>query len=321
MKRFKKLFTLFAALSIVLGLSLTAHAAEEAPNSLDDVAVVYKYTSDSVVSEGISFRAYSDPISGDSGIELIPDFGIGYAIYDNPDTEIIDGIRINGSEVTSLRIPIDPEHPVHLYEIAVRTVYVDTASGTLAQILDGTYDYTQLLTNPVIVLQLCYWVFMALSGIFGFIILIINKSKKVKTSEEIAGKVAQSADELQERITQTVTQVVTDIIRTEIMPLAQASVNSGKDAVKAIVISTSKSKEAPAALLDVLQHSTDIDLESTFETATATVAERLKNYADTHSENVEALRKIATNVIQENSDDANKSKTPEESVEAQTSIF
>ena len=317
MKFLNKLITVFcivAVLSTLLGVAV--FASEEQPAlSIDDIKISFKYTSDSVVSEGFTYQVYNDPISNQAGIELVPDFGIGYVVYDDAETEIIDGIRINGSEVTSLRIPISADTTVFTYEIAVKTVYAEGASGDLAQILDGTFDYSKLLTNPIIIFQIAYWAFMALSGFIGLITISKNKSKKVKTADEIAEAVSKKADVVEERLI----GIVTDVVRREILPLAQASVKSGKEAVKAILLSTSKSKDAPSALLDVFKESTDIDISNIVDEVREEFSKAFKESADNHAANAAILHDIANDVIQEDVIDAKQEST--EIVKVQKSLF
>ena len=283
-------------------------------SSIDDVEFTFKYTSDSVVKEGMTYKLYDDPISEQSGIELVPDFGIGYTIVDDPETEIIDGIRINGQEVTSLRIPITEDTVVKTYEVSVKTVYQEGASGSIAQILDGTFDYTQLLTNPVIVFQLIYWVCMAVTGLFGIATLSKSKGQKVKTSDEIASKITENMDLFKGNIIQT----VTDIVKAEILPLAEASVKSGQDAVKSVLLSNSKSKDAPLALLDVFKDSEGIDVKDIVDAVCKEYLAAKSVNDQNHADNSNALLKIASNVIQEDVKDEQNNKDTNKN---QKSIF
>lgn len=315
MKKLFKIFTTVLVAALVISMiGIVSYAADE-DLSLEDVKFTYTYTSDSVVKEGMSYQTYSDPISNQSGIELVPNFGIGYAIFDDPETEIIDGIRINGAEVTSLRIPIDSEAPVLEYTIAIRTVYVTGASGDLAQILDGTYDYSRLITNPIIIFQLIYWACMALAGFIGLCVAAKSKKLKVKSSDEIAAKVTENVDAFKEHLLSEVTNVV----KTEILPLAQASVKSGKEAVKAILISNSSSKDAPSALLDVFKESSDIDISNIVDEVREELSKSFKATDEHRSNTLTILKNIANNVIQEDVSDAKESENPDTVV--QKSIF
>lgn len=317
MKRLNKIVAIFLMVVLLTTLSCISVFAnnDDTVNSMEDIKIVFEYTSDSVVTEGFTYRTYSDPISNQSGIELVPEFGIGYIVYDNPETNIIDGIRINGTETTSLRIPITADTVASEYVVAVKTVYAEGASGDLARILDGTFDYTVLLTNPVIIFQLLYWIFMALAGFIGLVTISKNKSKKVKTADEIAAAVTVKAEELEAKMV----GIVTRVVKQEILPLAQASVKSGKEAVKAILLSTSKSKDAPSALLDVFKESSDIDISSIVDEVREEIAKYIKADSERHASNAATLHNIANNVIQE---DVNNAKSEQsETVKNQKSIF
>lgn len=325
MKIWSKLLAVIFVIAVVTTIFTVSVSAEEIetvaeePLSLDDFTFTFTYTSDSAVKEGMSYQTYEDPISGQSGIELIPNFGIGYALYDDPDTEIIDGIRINGAEVSSLRIPITAGTSVLEYTVAVRTVYTQGASGDLAQILDGVYDYSKLITNPIVIFQLLYWVFMAIAGFTGLITAVRSKRQKVKTADEIAEKVSEKATAIQEYLL----TAVTDMVKSEILPLAQASVRSGKEAVKAIVLSTSKSKEAPSALLDVFKTSEDIDVADIVDKAYETLSKAVSEHEAKHAANISTLHNIANHVIQEDVSDATNTKSEQVSETAKTkkSVF
>ena len=314
MKPLNKVFSILLIVTVLFTLFGVASFASSPESATSSFEVVFTYTSDSVSKDCISYKPYTDPVTNQSGIELIPDLGVGYAIYDNPDTDIIDGIRINGAETKSLIIVIPAESTTTKYEIAVRTVYKEGASGDLAKILDGTYDYSNLITNPIVLFQIIYWGFMAITGIAGFIIMCRSKNKRVKTSEEIASKVTENTEKLEQYIIETVTKVVKE----EILPLAEASVKSGKEAVKAILLSTSKSKEAPAALLDVFKESSDIDITNIVDEVCEELTKLNADNTEKHVKNAETLHNIANNVIQE---DVNNATQKPETDKVQKSIF
>jgi hypothetical protein len=318
MKRSLKLFsTLLIIVAIAMLFSITAFA--ESTEHAEEVeklpSVTFQYTSDSVSKDCLTYKVYLDDTSNTTYLEIIPDLGIGYALYDNPDTEIIDGIRINGLETTSLKVPIADN--VSEIQVSARTVYRDGASGDIAKILDGTYDYSELLDSPFVVLQAIYWGFMALTGIAGFIIIIRSKGKNIKTADEIAAKVTEKVSEFEQRLI----EIVTNIVKAEILPLAQASVKSGKEAVKAIVLSTSKSKEAPSALLDVFKESSSIDIANIVDEVCEELSKAVEVDCERHSKNAIALHNIANNVIQEDVNDANETKTELVENKTQKSLF
>ena len=312
--KFTAALLIFTVLTTLLSLSaFAASDTSEEPEtsntlSIDDLTFVFKYTSDSVVTEGVTVQSYSDPVSNTYGVELVPDFGIGYAIYDNPDTEIIDGIRINGAETSTLRIPLSSNTAVTSYEIAIRTVYVDSAAGDLAQILDGVYDYSKLLTNPIVLLQTVYWLAMAITGLVGIIALIKNKGKRIKTADDIAKTLSERNEEFKAQLL----DIITKTVKEEILPLAQASVKSGKEAVKAIVLSTSNAKDAPLALLDVFKDSEDIDIDTVVENVRESLLKAMQEHSVKRSEDIDTLHSIANHNIQEVVEDAKKETGPAE---------
>ena len=306
MQRLSKL--LYVGLVVVLLVTLFnttvfAEDAEEPTISLEDISFVFEYTSDSPVTEGLHIRTYTDPISNESGVELVPEFGVGYVLYDDPATDIIDGIRINGEEVTSLRIPLVGVTEGMEYDVAVKVVYAEGASGDLAQILDGTFDYTKLLTNPIILFQIIYWACLAVTGLAGIVMLGKNKNKKVKTSEEIASKVSENSEAFKEKLL----TAVTEIVKAEIVPLAQASVKSGKEAVKAILLSTSKSKDAPVALLDVFKESADIDISNLVDEVRKELKDAMLVQEEARTNAISELHTIANRANQE---DVSNEKEP-----------
>lgn len=332
MRKFNKLFIVVSIMTIMLtALGTTAYAEEIVPDAtvpedsvtstppdaetpstdLDDVKFIFNYTSDSVVKEGFKTQLYTDPISNQTGFELVPNFGIGYVLYDDPKTDFIDGIRINGESVNTLRIPIDVDNLVLDYTISVKTVYAEGAAGDLAQILDGTYDYSKLLTNPIMLFQIAYWAFMAISGIVGIFTAANSKKKKVKTAEEIAAAVSNSM----ELTKSDLLEYVTNTVKSEILPLAQASVKSGKEAVKAMLISNMKSKDAPSAMLDIFKEAEDIDISGIVDEVREELSKYTKESATKHAANAAVLHQIATNVIQEDVKDATeKEEKPHKSV-------
>ena len=87
MQRLSKLLCvglITALLGMLFSISVFAEEAPEPPAlSLEDVTFVFEYTSDSPVSEGLVTKIYTDPISNESGIELVPEFGIGYTLSAN----------------------------------------------------------------------------------------------------------------------------------------------------------------------------------------------------------------------------------------------
>ena len=251
----RKLFIcliLMAVLLTVTGLTTFAEDTQIEPPTVEvpDVptySVTFRYTSDSTASTGISYETYSDVILNEVGFKIVEDLPIGHVIYDNPETSYIDGIRVNGATVDSFKVVTSED--VSQYVVDLRIVYDEGVLGDIARMSDGTYDWTQLLANPVILLQLGYWALAIITVIVGLITSIFGKKAKVKTADEISSNVTNAAEVALTRIEERVTETVI----AEFTPVFQTILSDMENVIKAVTISTSKSKDAPLALLDVLQ--------------------------------------------------------------------
>jgi hypothetical protein len=83
------------------------------------------------------------------------------------------------------------------------------------------------------------------------------------------------------------------------LPILNNVVDTNKAIIKAITVSTSKTKEAPVALLDILKEVSDVDIEKVIDEARQEV---LKNIADTDARRAsirDVLERIANGTYQE----------------------
>lgn len=305
--RMRKIFAAVALLLILTSVLCVRAFAEEVPEDelptpspseswLQEVydtidtyqngSVNVVYTADSVHSEGISWGSSIDVLTKNVYFEIVNELPAGYVVYDDPETPYIDGIRLNGNTVDSYKVAIDWTQDID-YEIVVRVTYDDSFVGTLAQMSDGTYDWVKLLENPIGLLMALYYVLATVSVVAGFIMLLFGKNKKTKTANDISNAVEAKAQETAKAI-----------IKEEIMPIVSSFQNTAQALVKAYALTTSKSKEAPLALLDVLQDVSNADAESVItqakdilanaraveESARAELVNQLHNIADTSQE-------------------------------------
>lgn len=256
---------------------------EQFANSGYDVYV--NYTSDSVCKYGVVIDPIVDilkyNVSLKIDVSLLPS---GVEVYDDPTTDIIDGIRIDGEEVTSYTVPVDLSVPRDI-TVAVKLVYSDGVLGTLAMISDGNYDWEVLLQDPLILMQGFYYGIAALSLIVSAIAAFKAKKKKVKTAEDIAAQVDAKVKEGCDNMS----ILTADLLQQTFLPILTEAVNSNKSVVKALTLSTSKNKEAPVALLDLLKEVSDVDTAKIIEEARESV---LKNIAD-----VDAKRELTRNIL------------------------
>ena len=259
-----------------------------------DVNIIY--TDDSVVTSGVYTDGTVDVLSKQVLFIIDVDLPAGYVVYDDPSTEYIDGIRLNGQTVTSYRVPIDYTQDVD-FELVVRTVYAEGFLGTVAQMSDGTYNWVQLLENPIGLLMAAYYVLATVSVVVGIFAMFRGKNKKVKTANEISVKVHEAAD-----------AAATQAIEQKILPIVTAIQGTSQSLVKAFALTTSKSKEAPVALLDVLQTVSNADATAAIEEAKKRIAEdRAKAEAEAQ-QTKELLNNIA-HTVQEVSNNETQTET------------
>lgn len=260
-----------------------------------DVNIIY--TDDSVITSGIYTDGTVDVLSKQVLFIIDVDLPAGYAVYDDPSTEYIDGIRLNGGTVNSYRVPIDHTQDVD-FELVVRTVYAEGFLGTVAQMSDGTYNWTQLLENPIGLLMAAYYVLATVSVVVGIFAMFRGKNKKVKTADEISAKVHEAAD-----------AAATQAIEQKILPIVTAIQGTSQSLVKAFALTTSKSKEAPVALLDVLQTVSNADATAAIEEAKKRIAEDRANAEAEAQRTKELLNNIAHTVQEVSNNETTQTET------------
>jgi hypothetical protein len=282
-----------AVILTITGLTTFAEDAQIEPPTVEVPAVptysvTFRYTSDSTASTGISYETYSDIILNEVGFKIVEDLPIGHVIYDNPETSYIDGIRVNGDTVDSFKVVTSED--VSQYVVDLRIVYDEGVLGDIARMSDGTYDWTQLLANPVVLLQLGYWALAIITVIVGLITSIFGKKTKVKTADEISSNVTNAAEVALTRIEERVTETVI----AEFTPVFQTILNDMENVIKAVTISTSKSKDAPLALLDVLQDTVKSnDINAIIDNVRQAIVEKAQRDLANHDNTIATLHAIA----------------------------
>jgi hypothetical protein len=300
---------------IVLGLFITTAYATEPEDTteitadtstvveptLEDLVAAFApydcnvvYTPDSVRNKGVWLEPWADTLRGTVGFTISTDLDFGTEIYDDPETDYIDGIRINGEVVTSKVYTIPLDNPQD-YIVDVKIVYMESLAGDIARISDGTYDWAKLLENPIVIMQIIYYAIAAISIIVGGIGALCAKKKKVKSADDIASAVQV---QVSAGIDAFAIQFA-DMLKDQLLPIIQNSVDTNKSVVKAVALSTSKSKEAPVALLDTLKEISDVDTERMIEEARQAVLNHIAN-TDAQRANVRStLEHIANGTYQE----------------------
>lgn len=253
------------------------------------------YTSDSVHSYGIMLEPYTDSIKLEAGFVIrTSDLGIGILIYDDPATPIIEGVRVNGKEITSYVVPIDLDNPQN-YNVEIKLAYAEGLLGTIAKISDGKFDWETILQEPLIYTQAIYYIIAALSLIIGGLGAASAKKKKVKTADEIASAVDTRVREGCE----TFAVAYSAVLKENLLPVFQTTVETNKAVVKALTLSTSKSKEAPVALLDLLKEVSDVDVGRIIDDAREQVVKNIEHTDAKRAAVREALSHIADGTYQE----------------------
>lgn len=321
----RKIFAAFivaALMSTVLGITAFASETVDTPpaperswaDTVTDaiaskpVNVTVKYSYDSVRSGNVSYEMFTDLANEYAGFKIVEDLPMGYVIYDDSSTDYIEGIRVNGERVDSTKILIDylSDKESFEYTVEVKVVYADGLFGDIAKMYDGTYDWSALLSNPVVSLQIVYYALALISVTAGIIMLFKNKGKRVKTADEIASKVESAAHATLEDIK---TQVVETVLA-EATPVLQNILDNIQNVVKAITLSTSNAKEAPLALLDTLQNTANASVSKIIDEVRSNVEEHLSTIVADKEANLAALRSIANTSTEVSNDvepESNKS--------------
>ena len=229
------------SLLLALGMSLSLGVGTPTTPTIN-------YTADSVVKEGVSLERHTTE-AGDTEYNIIVDLPFGYKIYDNPDTQYIDGLKINGRWLESYEnvyFRADED------TLTVKTVYANDFTGTLAQMQDGTFDWWSLLATPVGIVASVFSG-TSIASMLGLAINIIRSKKlKVKDANEIAAESKKVAKE-QNAMTQT---TLKEFLEGVLIPIVSEIRTEMRDVIKAVAISNSKQKDAPLAILEMLENDT-----------------------------------------------------------------
>ncbi len=214
---------------------------------------------------------------------------LGYSIYDNQETDYIDGLKIDGEWVTGWRVKNfdDSEGAVHTFQ--VKTVYTDDAAGMLMAAKDG--DWSRLLSNPLIILQMIYYVLAAFSILFGIIFGTKNKGKAIKTANdfglELNNVFTQKVDVLATNTESAIEKYVDALL----MPVIGEMQAQNKDLLSALILSQSGDEKAKLALIDLLKNSANKDVN--------VMSEQIKKAIKDFNLQKELLKATAENTIKE----------------------
>lgn len=240
-----------------------------------------KYTKESILTFSVTEKTVTEtsdelarPVSEDVTylLNVKENYVIGYDIYDKEDTDYIDGIKIDGVFLPSdWTLPNYDPSIEHI--VTVKTVYSNDIGGWFAQAKDG--DFSAIMSNPIMLLQLFYYLLAAGSLIFSGVAFFKSRKHKAKTSGEIASEVALKAKDLEKiaegklnDVEERALAMMSDIIT----PALDNIRKQNETLIQATVLARSGDEESTLALLELLRKS---GTEGVDETATA-VKTRIK---------------------------------------------
>lgn len=252
------------------------------------------YTSENILSYEVveHYSTDENPTLLSKDLILTENHLLGYTIYDIPDTEYIDGLRFDSQYVYDWQIKNFDDTVAHT--IQIKTVYTDDVAGMLLAAKNG--DWSKLLSNPVMIFQIIYYILAALTLVVGGFGLVKAKKQKVKTSTEIAESVTQAAGSAGNRLIETALALIT--------PLFEKLKSQNEDIIKALIIAKSDKLNDTIALLDLLKnaHSTE-DIVALVERIKQEVTEADAKSTAAKQEAIEVINNIADGEYKTTEDD------------------
>ena len=195
----------------MLKLFLLATLATLSPTQLVEPDIGFTsdsvYTKDTIVE--ITPIEREDTLeTGIVDVQFTFNHEVGYEIFDDAETEYIDGIKINDTWLPKSLIYEGFDCTVE-NKILIKTVYSDDFAGMMMAAKAG--DFSALLANPLTILQMGYYILAALSLIITGFGIVKLKGKKVKSADEIAKKVESAASVTLNGISNSATNIYREI--------------------------------------------------------------------------------------------------------------
>lgn len=312
MKKFKVFLVLLLSIAIIAMSSIVIFAedevVEDAPEVVEEVdpteawldsirAIAetaaepkVEYTFESIYKGGITLEPFADAFSKTLGFNIVTDLPFGYVIYDDPTTEFIDGLRVNGMNVCSKRIYLAPEDLAEIV-VQVKIVYADGFAGSIAQIVDGTYDWTNLLTNPISILMLLYYGISLITLLVSLVYVPKRKRKSEQASETLVDKVWSRVQADNSQFKQELLNNFNDALNTTLIPVAQHFTSTAGDIITAI-ISENGTPEGALTALEALKRNASTDVNQAIEAAKAAITKTVKADAEHKVEVLSSLKNI-----------------------------
>ena len=157
------------------------------------------------------------------------------------------------------------------------------------KILDGNFDWSSLLSNPVVLIQGIYYVISIISVVASGVLFGRYKKIKVTTTDELSNTYMDLTKSTQEMLNNKVTNIIENIVS----PVFQKINNQNSKIITALVLMNSKAKDAPLALLDLLKN-VDTSIDEIIEKVKKSVIESQELLESQKQEITTALQKIAS---------------------------
>lgn len=242
------------------------------------------YTDENVLTLEIQ-NVYEEDEIVSQNLIMTPRTLLGYEIYDDKETPYIDGILFDNSTVYDWTIENFDGSVEHI--ISVKTVYTNDVAGMLAAAKNGNWAIA--LSNPLVLLQLFYYILAAISLILGGFGLAKAKKQKVKTAEDIATAVEEKATASLEVIENNVTEYVT----TTLAPVLVNMESRIHAIIEALILAQSNDPNAKLAIVNLLKNVSVESLEEISNTITKAIKEAKKVKDSAKKEATKLVTEIA----------------------------
>lgn len=220
------------------------------------------YTNTNIISYEVIETAIPDSEEVSKSLVFKEKQLLGYCIYDNPDTVYIDGLKFDEEWVVDWTVPNYDDTVEHTLKI--RTVYTDDTAGMLMAAKQG--DWSKVLSNPLIILQIVYYVLAAASILGGMFIAVKSKGKAAKTTNQFASEFNTFYQAKMDVLAQHTESTIEGYVEQMIVPVYKKMQAQHKDLISALILSQSGDKDSKLAFINLLQETANEDVSTLVET-------------------------------------------------------
>lgn len=252
------------------------------------VTPTIKFTSDSVYTseKAISYSVVENE-DGTKALQLQEGNMLGYCIYDESGTDYIDGVKVDDVWLSKdWCIPNYDDTVAHV--ITVKTVYTDDVAGMLASAKAG--DFSRLMSNPLMLIQLGYYILAAISLIVGGFGMLKSKAKKIKTMDDVIATVDKASggalNEAYSKMLATVEGTLEPIMGQVLARLETLE--------QAMLLARAGDAESTLALLELFKKTANADMAAALDKIKADIVAAQKASDAKKAEAVSALKEIAS---------------------------